>query len=47
MFALYDQIAADGDCSIAGKTVLMATLMTPESILRFEVGLEPEARTKR
>ncbi|MCE9534263.1 MAG: DUF1592 domain-containing protein, partial [Planctomycetes bacterium] len=42
--ALYDAIAADGDCSIAGKTVLMAPLMTPEAILRFEVGMGPEVR---
>lgn len=42
--ALYDAIAADGDCSIAGKTVLMAPLMTPEAILRFEVGLGAEIR---
>ncbi|MBM3972403.1 MAG: DUF1588 domain-containing protein, partial [Planctomycetes bacterium] len=42
--ALYDAIAADGDYSIAGKTVLMAPLMTPEAILRFEVGLGPEIR---
>ncbi len=40
--ALYDAIAADGDCSIAGKTALMAPLMTPEAILRFEVGFGPE-----
>ena len=42
--ALYDAIAADGDFSIAGKTVLMAPLMAPEAILRFEVGLGPEIR---
>lgn len=42
--ALYDAIAADGDYSIAGKTILMAPLMTPEAILRFEVGLGPEIR---
>lgn len=42
--ALYDEIAADGDCSIAGKTVLMAPLMVPEAILRFEVGLGAEVR---
>ena len=42
--ALYDAVSADGDFSIAGKTVLMAPLMTPEAILRFEVGLGPEIR---
>ena len=42
--ALYDAVAAAGDYSIAGKTVLMAPLMTPEAILRFEVGLGPEIR---
>ncbi|WP_197442458.1 DUF1588 domain-containing protein [Lignipirellula cremea] len=42
--ALYNEIAADGDCSIAGKTVLMAPLMVPEVILRFEVGLGAEVR---
>jgi mono/diheme cytochrome c family protein len=44
VIALYDAIAADGDYSIAGKTVLMAPLMTPEAILRFEVGLGSEIR---
>ena len=42
--ALYDATAANGDKSIAGKTALMAPLMTPEAILRFEVGLGPEIR---
>ena len=42
--ALYDAAAANGDKSIAGKTALMAPLMTPEAILRFEVGLGPEIR---
>ena len=44
LVALYNQIAALGDCSIAGKTVLMAPLMIPEAILRFEVGLGAEVR---
>ena len=44
LVALYNQIAAFGDCSIAGKTVLMAPLMIPEAILRFEVGLGAEVR---
>lgn len=43
--ALYDSIAADGDYLIAGKTILMAPLMTPEAILRFEVGFGPEIRS--
>ncbi|QDU26589.1 hypothetical protein ETAA8_16690 [Anatilimnocola aggregata] len=43
--ALYATIAVDGDYSIAGKTILMAPLMTPEAILRFEVGLGPEIRS--
>jgi len=44
VIALYDAICANGDMSIAGKTALMAPLMTPEAILRFEVGLGPEIR---
>ncbi|QDU92270.1 DUF1588 domain-containing protein [Lignipirellula cremea] len=44
LLALYNDIAADGDCSIAGKTILMGPLMTPEAILRFEIGLGPEVR---
>ena len=40
--ALYDDVARDGDLPLAGKTVLMAPLMTPEAILRFEVGLVPQ-----
>jgi hypothetical protein len=44
LLALYNKIAAFGDCSIAGKTVLMAPLMIPEAILRFEVGLGAEVR---
>jgi hypothetical protein len=42
--ALYQEVAKEGDYSIAGKTVLMAPLMTPEAILRFEVGLGAEVR---
>ena len=42
--ALYEDIAREGDYAIAGKTILMAPLMTPEAILRFEVGLGAEVR---
>jgi len=44
LIALYDDIAGDGDCRLAGKTILMAPLMAPEAILRFEVGLGAEVR---
>jgi len=37
-------VAKEGDHSLAGKTILMAPLMTPEAILRFEVGLGAEVR---
>jgi mono/diheme cytochrome c family protein len=42
--ALYDVVARDGDLPLAGKTALMAPLMTPEAILRFEVGMGAEVR---
>lgn len=42
--ALYDDVAREGDLPLAGKTALMAPLMTPEAILRFEVGLGQEVR---
>ncbi|MFT5042779.1 MAG: hypothetical protein ACI8TX_003772, partial [Hyphomicrobiaceae bacterium] len=44
LIALYDDVASDGDCSLAGKTLLMAPLIVPEAILRFEVGLGAEVR---
>jgi hypothetical protein len=44
LLALYKDVAKEGDYSLAGKTVLMAPLMTPEAILRFEVGLGAEMR---
>ena len=44
VLALYENTAKLGDCSIAGKTALMAPLLTPEAILRFEVGLGAEVR---
>jgi hypothetical protein len=40
LLKLYEDIAQDGDCAVAGKTILMA----PEAILRFEVGLGAEVR---
>ena len=45
LIALYDDIARDGDCRLAGETILMAPLMAPEAILRFEVGLGAEVRS--
>ena len=42
--ALYDDVCRDGDMRIAGQAVLMAPLMVPEAVLRFEVGLGPEVR---
>ena len=44
VLALYDDIARDGDFSLAGKTILMAPMLTPEAILRFEVGMGAEVR---
>ncbi len=41
LLRLYEDIAQDGDCAVAGRTILMAPLMVPEAILRFEVGLAP------
>ena len=45
LLALYKDVAKEGDYSLAGKTILMAPLMTPEAILRFEVGLGAEVRS--
>jgi len=44
LLELYKDVAREGDYSLAGKTILMAPLMTPEAILRFEVGLGAEVR---
>jgi hypothetical protein len=44
LLELYDDVAQSGDYSVAGKTILMAPLMVPEAILRFEVGLGAEVR---
>jgi hypothetical protein len=44
LLELYKDVAKEGDYALAGKTVLMAPLMTPEAILRFEIGLGAEVR---
>ncbi len=44
LLELYKDVAKEGDFSLAGKTILMAPLMTPEAILRFEIGLGAEVR---
>ncbi|MFM8272562.1 MAG: DUF1588 domain-containing protein, partial [Gemmata sp.] len=44
VLALYEDIAKDGDYAIAGRTILMAPMLTPEAILRFEVGMGAEVR---
>lgn len=44
LLALYEEVARQGDLPLAGKTILMAPLVVPEAILRFEVGLGAEVR---
>ena len=44
LLALYDNVARAGDYPLAAKTILMAPLIIPEAILRFEVGLGAEVR---
>jgi mono/diheme cytochrome c family protein len=44
LLELYQEAAKEGDFSLAGKAILMAPLMTPEAILRFEIGLGAEVR---
>jgi mono/diheme cytochrome c family protein len=44
VLALYDEVAKEGDFQLAGKTILMAPMLTPEAILRFEIGLGAEVR---
>ena len=44
LLALYDKVARDGDYPLAAKTILMAPLIIPEAILRFEVGQGAEVR---
>ena len=41
---LYETVAARGDKRLAGKTVLMAPLLSPDAILRFEIGSGAEVR---
>ena len=45
LLALYEDVAREGDLPLAGKTILMAPLIVPEAILRFEVGLGAEVRS--
>jgi mono/diheme cytochrome c family protein len=44
LLELYKDVAKEGDYALAGRTILMAPLMTPEAILRFEIGLGAEVR---
>ncbi|MFM8272305.1 MAG: DUF1588 domain-containing protein, partial [Gemmata sp.] len=44
VLALYDDVAKEGDFALAGRTVLVAPMLTPEAILRFEVGMGAEVR---
>ncbi|MCE9533865.1 MAG: DUF1588 domain-containing protein, partial [Planctomycetes bacterium] len=44
VLTLYEDVAREGDFSLAGKTILMAPMLTPEAILRFEVGMGAEVR---
>jgi mono/diheme cytochrome c family protein len=44
MIGLYKEVARQGDLPLAGKTMLMAPLMAPEAILRFEVGRGGDVR---
>ena len=44
LLELYEEVAREGDFSLAGKAILMAPLITPEAILRFEIGLGAEVR---
>ena len=37
-------MAKEGDFALAGRTILMAPMLTPEAILRFEVGMGAEVR---
>jgi hypothetical protein len=44
LFTLYEENCRDGDMRVAGRSVLMAPLMVPDAVLRFEVGGGPEVR---
>ena len=41
---LYDEVAGEGDLLLAGQTVLMAPLVVPDAVMRFEIGTGPEVR---
>jgi mono/diheme cytochrome c family protein len=41
---LYETVAAHGDHRLAGEIILMAPLLNPEAVLRFEVGTGAEVR---
>ena len=41
---LYEAVAREGDHRLAGKTVLMAPLLSAEAVLRFEIGTGSELR---
>jgi hypothetical protein len=41
---LYETVAREGDHRLAGRTILMAPLMSPEAVLRFEIGTGVEVR---
>jgi mono/diheme cytochrome c family protein len=41
---LHETVAARGDKRLAGQTVLMAPLLSPDAILRFEIGTGAEMR---
>lgn len=45
VFALYEEVAKEGDFALAGRTILMAPMLTPEAVLRFEVGMGAEVRS--
>ena len=44
LVTLYETVAREGDHRLAGKTMLMAPLLSPEAVLRFEVGTGAEVR---
>jgi mono/diheme cytochrome c family protein len=44
LVTLYDAVARDGDQRLAGRTILMAPLMAPEAVIRFETGAGAEVR---
>ncbi len=44
VLALYEDVAKEGDFQLAGRTILMTPMLTPEAILRFEVGMGAQVR---